>query len=101
MSDRDSLRADGLFRANNVYGDYIGVMLGPANVERGLPATWRRLDFRNRHVLDVWFRDSTLSPDRFVYVAAFDKTSPEWLAGTPISEMYGAGLIGDQPSIGR
>jgi hypothetical protein len=93
-------RGDAFFRAQHAYGDYIGVVLSAADVARAIPATWHHLDFRNRHILDVWFRDAVNSPDRFVYIAAFDKTVPDWLVEAPIAELAGSGAVGDRSPVG-
>jgi hypothetical protein len=93
-------RDDALFRAKQAYGDHVAVLLATAKPEIDVPAAWHHLDFRNRHMLDVWLRDTAGLPERFVYAAAFDKTTPEWTAGRPIGELTGAGTTGDRPIVG-
>jgi hypothetical protein len=95
-----TFREDAFFRARYSHGDHIGVVLSSAQPEISIPASWHHLDFRNRHMLDTWFRDAVSSPGRFVYIAAFDKTTPDWLVEAPIAEMHGAGTTGERPPVG-
>lgn len=46
---------------------------------------WVVYGMRSRQDLDDWYKTIVANPDRFHYVAAFDKTTPEWTAGRPIA----------------
>jgi hypothetical protein len=98
--DLRTLRSTAYDRASRHFGDYMAVQLSAADLERGLPAAWHVLDFRNAHVLGAWFRDTSGLPYRFAYIAIFDKAAPEWSQGLPIAELAGTGAADPATWIG-
>ncbi len=50
---------------------------------------WTVYEMRTRQALDDWYGSIVGSTDRYHFLAAYDKTSPEWSQGRPVAEAVG------------
>jgi len=70
--------------ALNAEGQFIGVQY-----EKPTPGyftgRWFVTPFSSRKDLDDWYQRYVGSPERYHYLAAYDKTMPAWVQGDPIA----------------
>jgi len=70
--------------AMNTTGDRVAVVLATLPGHNGQPS-WSAYPMRSAPELAAWFDDWVGTPDLYLYLATFDKTSPAWLEdGAPI-----------------
>ena len=54
-----------------------------------LQSRWTVYTMHTRQALDDWYGSIVGASERYHYVAAFDKTSPEWIQGKPVAVAVG------------
>jgi hypothetical protein len=76
--------------ALNTEGPYVAVSYAtPPEIDRYQPSRWIVMPLPSRAALDQWYRGLVASPDRYHYLAAFDKTDAKWSSGDAVAASAG------------